>query len=1790
MNIQVRVLSTNALAQIKALQAQVAGLTSQLAKANAVGAIGGGRQISALSKFGNQLQWTGRQLQYNFTLPLVLAGAAATKWAMDNEKAFTRIRKVYGDGTQSATQMENELKALKKAFVALSNEYGVQQSDVLNVAADWAAAGASGVALARSVEQTLKTMVLGEMDAASATEALIAIQAQYNLSSSELADTINTLNMIENQTGVSLQGLIQGFARAAGVAKESGVDIQHLGAMIAALVPTAGSAAQAGNALKTIFSRLISPTGEGVDILGRLGIEIDKVAWKSANGTQRIELLAKKFHGLSDAQKGVVSSTLASRYQINKFNALMEAVYKNVDNNAKTTSYYSRALDSTADRARVLHQAETELAAVLKSNPQKFKQIWVILQNAMADIIIPMIPVLLMAADSIRRMVEAFRGLPIEVQKAVTLGLLFLALFGPLIRYIGSTMTLVGELGWFFGGLAMKIGGVVGSLFSLIKLPFGAAISGVSAIGSGLVAMTGWAGKGFAALFKFMAALPLFSKFGSMAGLIFGGLGKTLVQIWTQTLARIALITGPGLAAVTQAFTFWRIGMARTMQLVGAAMALGWTAITAGAAYVGPALRAGWSATWASLVAITKFGTTAVAVSMRTGFTAIGKFFTNWRLLMVRGFAAMWAGIVVVSKAGVAGTFAMMKQIPKVLASPWTIAIAAVITLLIIFRKQIAQAINNIIQYFQNLPAGVANAFAPLVNIFHQGVAAIVRAFYALPQGVQRAMQAVVNIVYQAAMAVYRLFSYLNPFAHHSPSLVENVTNGMAIVKDQFASITSIEGPIKKAYADIKAFGRAIAGLIAAQDRAKQADDRGMIKKFAPGALDEYDRMIANLRVLTPLQERLSDAIARQQSVVDRLQASLDAANNRLDATQKRLDALQKIADQASASLDEAKQRLNDYANTPITGMKAMGDQIFANEMAQKRLRLEMMKMEDAVGGIDQLRDKMSKLSGEMEMLSGEQASLRQGGAGSEILKQYDDQIKGLEDQQKSITQTASKYDELSNALDELQRKGEMLDLENSLKFDPLKKSIEDAANAMKEMPFDQIMAGMKQAQADIARYSVEVDRANKAVEQQKAVVDAATAARDAISARYDTESAKLDKLKDQYSEVEQAINDINSALQNMTSAAEDAIRRQQDALSKKKGKGGAGGGGGGSPALGNFDAAAGGDFPGVGGTGGLGRDFPGIKDQSKMIDDFTKDIADKTGKLFDSFDIFGPLKQKWNAFTGWFKTNMPPVFSAVGDAWNATLGAVDWLGPFRGIDWKGAFGNIGGVIKDAFQSAADIGKNVWSLFSDDIKHIWFVIKDKFKEGVDKIAPELAKFKDLVKPATEAFKNIWPVIKTVAEILGGALLLALKVVTSILANVLAPAFDMIIGVIKNVIRIVRGFIELVVGIFTGDGAMIWNGLKDIFGGLVQGIWAILKGAVQIIWGIIQGLVEGIVKFFVWLYNVLVGHSIIPDMVKAIINWIASLPGKAWNALKDLGSKIISIVKAAWDWWVRVNGEMWGKIGAFLGSLPGKAADAIKSFGSKISEKARSGWESFKSTSASVWNTIYSWITSLPGKAGSGIASIVTTLGKKGSDAMNSLKNGLTGVWSSVSSWLGGIGGRISSAVGNLGSLLYNAGRNVIQGLIDGLKSKLASLGDIANTIASTIRDRLPFSPAKTGPLSGSGNPELSGRKIGTMVASGLLSQKGTVASAMETVLSTLSGTSDATFTKSIPVARLDGLVGHAEARVARAEAATAPVTYGTTTYRTEIHIHGDLSFPNIKSGDDADKFISHLETLAGGGR
>lgn len=1563
MTIQVRVLSAQAIAQLRAVEAQ--------SRRTALGGLGmfnrqAGLGIPILTKYGSQAQWAGRQLTYNFGLPLIAAGTAAAHWALENEKAMTRVAKVYGDGSAKMDRWaKTELPALEEAFESLSNQFGVHQAEVINIAGDWAAAGASGVALAKIVKTTLETMILGEINAAEATKNLIAIQAQYGLSVEELSDTIGILNMTENQTGTTMADLMNAMSRSAGTAREAGMSIEELVAITAALVPATGSAATAGNGLRTIISRLLTPTEEAKDLLREMNIAVGDSAWESMNATQRLETLARGYEDLSGVQKNNIATYVASRYQLNRFQTLMRAI-------VNENSYYNKSLRATADSQAVFNQKQKELRRIMESNPQKLQQQWTILQNAMADVIQPLLPYLVYIAQKLADAAQAFADLDINTQKWIIAALASVVAFGLLLRLGGALGVLLGYMAFTghlvavaLGGMAkILLGPVVGAfkLLGTVGVALLAPIAFMSRMITAIIgAMWGMTRAVSAVVWSWATLLNMLTVISSVVTFFATRvMGTAMFAPFVAALvaARVALYVW--LHTTLARVGAWVMLMGARMTLLAvwikeAAMAF-WFFLTVPGALSGR-LIAMWAAISAAMVRVWAVVTTAMTVVWATMLRAMTFLMLNWHRGIVVVFAAVARGFAMIGPIIVAAVTrlwpllmsafvglatllqAAAGMIIAAVTSPIGIAILAALGIVYYFRDELAGVWDSVVDYFRTTASDIGEAFAPLGNFFADLAGLISDAFWALPESIRDVMITVVTIIRDAALQVYEWFSYLNPWARHSPSLVDSVRSGMDAVEREYSRAAGMGSIFATAAKHLAAFKK----IAAANGRGEFSDERADVKKFMPSGLGLFDALVNDLGKLRPIMARQEAAMNEQQAVVDRWKGALDRSNASLNKQQDELDRLKAKLTAVQDVYDMHEQTLQNYADAPIKGMRKFSDEIFENEIAQKRLQIEMAKWKQANGDIEDMSSRLQTLYGDIEMLRGEANDLRMAGAGSEVLGPINDQIKAMEVQARAAADAINNapVDQMQKQLEELQAQGQLMQLEYDVKYDPMTRQIEQLANAQTELKFDEITEGIKREREAMDALQPRMDALTKAVNQQQAVVDSHTAARDRLQARYDAEQNKLDALNDKYQRTADLVREIESALRDMATAATSA----SGAAGRKPGEVG--------NAVSSFRAGAGMDFPEVGGKAAIERLTGG--NETDLINQFVEETNSELAGMIGDFDMFAGIRKWWDKTWSWIKTNIGPIVSAIG---GGITRAVDGIGnPFAGIS-DSAVGKTVGRIIDVF---ADMGRwfakwggKLWRLFDEDIIGIWHALRDAAVRAWKKLGPLLEDFGPALSKLGEAFGNVWRVLEPLVALLGGALLLALKVVTRVIRETLGPVLDFIVDVVYGIVRIIRGVLRVLVGLFTGDWKMLWDGLVDIVVGALALIGTIFKTAGLLIWGIVKGIVMGVWDFFAWLADELVGHSIIPDMINAIIDvfgWLVSLVQWLW---KNVIKPIIEVFASAWPLVKTILHAWWAGIKAVWSVLKNVATWLWDNVLKPVFTVIKSLWNNFVQPALKAW--------------------------------------------------------------------------------------------------------------------------------------------------------------------------------------------------------------------------------------------
>lgn len=357
---------------------------------------------------------------------------------------------------------------------------------------------------------------------------------------------------------------------------------------------------------------------------------------------------------------------------------------------------------------------------------------------------------------------------------------------------------------------------------------------------------------------------------------------------------------------------------------------------------------------------------------------------------------------------------------------------------------------------------------------------------------------------------------------------------------------------------------------------------------------------------------------------------------------------------------------------------------------------------------------------------------------------------------------------------------------------------------------------------------------------------------------------------------------------------------------------------------------------------------------------------------------------------------------------------------------------------------------------------------------------------NLVVPALKFMVNWWndnkkeiePLLPIIAQLVKWFLIVAAIIVGVLVVALVGPLVAAVAAVIAVFGLVVAAIIYVIK--------------------FVKQLWEWIKEFASWIADVFVAIWDGIVSFFVGVWDAIVG----------VFNGAMDAIGTLWQSFWD--SSIGKFLIAVWDFIVASLELIWYEIKAIFSG----AIDAIVALWNAV-------WPSVRDFFVSIWNSISSFFVgiwnSIVGFLGPKIASVREFI----SDAWNFVKNATSNAWNvvygTISSSLSkvwdlitGVFNKIIGFFAGASNWLRKAGMDIIQGLIDGLNSMLDKVTGVLNKITSKIRDFLPGSPVKVGPLKVL-NRGYAGGQITKMIAQGMLSELSSVQDAAQAIASQIAG-------------------------------------------------------------------------------
>ncbi|MGC6177005.1 phage tail protein [Lacrimispora sp. 38-1] len=307
------------------------------------------------------------------------------------------------------------------------------------------------------------------------------------------------------------------------------------------------------------------------------------------------------------------------------------------------------------------------------------------------------------------------------------------------------------------------------------------------------------------------------------------------------------------------------------------------------------------------------------------------------------------------------------------------------------------------------------------------------------------------------------------------------------------------------------------------------------------------------------------------------------------------------------------------------------------------------------------------------------------------------------------------------------------------------------------------------------------------------------------------------------------------------------------------------------------------------------------------------------------------------------------------------------------------------------------------------------------------LSPLIDKFMEFAGKVADAITVLWenvlkPFILWFMEA-------AAPIIAEFIQNVIDGFFRFFEGVstvVGDILTALSGLMDFIIGVFTGDWNLAWEGIKTFF----SGTWDSMKDALSLV------------------------INAIASIIKTVLDTIKSEWELRWNLIKTSLSNTWTLMQ-----------------------------DTVTKVSEAIRDKLSEIWDSVKQTIEEKWNAIKEWFDQIWQK----IKDVfkldeMTQIGK---NMMNNFLSGMQEVWKDITSWLGDIAGEVGKAF----NTVIDGAKNLINKAKDDAEEKEEKDSSGPGSTKGHVNSGPGVKGHATGgfPTSGSlfvanenGNPEMVG--------------------------------------------------------------------------------------------------------------
>lgn len=298
---------------------------------------------------------------------------------------------------------------------------------------------------------------------------------------------------------------------------------------------------------------------------------------------------------------------------------------------------------------------------------------------------------------------------------------------------------------------------------------------------------------------------------------------------------------------------------------------------------------------------------------------------------------------------------------------------------------------------------------------------------------------------------------------------------------------------------------------------------------------------------------------------------------------------------------------------------------------------------------------------------------------------------------------------------------------------------------------------------------------------------------------------------------------------------------------------------------------------------------------------------------------ILGPIIENKDKIKTALENTLAPIQTVTSSISDMVTNTFDHMNSVYDEKVKPAFDKIAAGLSSILGTALD-------LYNQYIAPVLQGLADKFALVMSEyIQPAISKVIDFVGKLANAIGELWQ--NVVAPFINWCMETLIPILAPIfetLGTIILDLLGRVAQVVGGIFEFLGGLIDFIVGVFTGDWKLAWEGIKSMFGGIwnailgiVTAVWDTIKLIVTTAINIVKGIIETVLKVIAGVFTVI--WDTIKGVVLGTVNFIKDGISSGLNGAKDIVTNVLNGISNVFK---NVFNGIWKFIKGIINSIIG----------------------------------------------------------------------------------------------------------------------------------------------------------------------------------------------------------------------------------------------------------------------------